>query len=280
MTYKEYLQSRRYKKKTIAGYLYHTDVFLKWLEAENLTLDSCQYSDLLSYAQQLKKDQGKRPGTKRSHSNLNAYIRGVKYYYDYLEQIGATKHNPAQKLKLRGRTLDLPADLLSKEEMEKLYKEYPTDTPNQKRNKCILSLIIYQGLQEREIANLTAQDINLEKGTIKIEPSSRSNGRTLKLEAIQILPLQEFKAHYLLQMKEKNIKHISWQLSDYLKKHYPNFKNLKHLRTSLISYWTTQHNLREVQYMAGHKNLVSTEVYKHVNLEDLKKALDQYHPLR
>lgn len=272
MEYSEYLQTRNYKKKTLESYLYYRDVFLKWLEGENLTLETCHYTDLLSYTKALKPN--------RSQSNLNGHIRGVKYYYEYLQKEGAINHNPAQKLQIRGRGLQLPADLLAPEELDKLYQEHPAETLPQKRNKVLLGLIVYQGLQERELTTLEAQDINLERGTIKVKPSGKSNGRTLKLEAVQILLLQQFISEILPEMKNQNIKSFTGQLTYYLKKRYPKFKNLLHLRTCLISHWAAKKNLREVQYMAGHKNLVSTEVYKQVNLQDLKKALDQFHPLK
>lgn len=278
--FKEYLQSKGYKERTIEGYLHYRDAFLKWMEEENLTIESCQYADLLKLVKALKEAPGKRKGEAKSRSNINSYIRGVKYYYDYLQKEEKVQHNPAEKLQLKGRTLDLPADLLTMKEMEQLYQEHPSETQLQKRNKTILGLVVYQALQEREIANLEAPDINLEKGTIKIHPSGRSNGRTLKLQASQILLLQEFVKELLPKMKKQNIKSITWLLAAYLKKRYPKFKNLLHLRTSVIAHWTEKKNLREVQYMAGHKTLISTEVYKQVNLKDLKKALDQFHPLR
>ena len=38
--------------------------------------------------------------------------------------------------------------------------------------------------------------------------------------------------------------------------------------------------VREVQYMAGHKYVSSTERYRTDNLEDLQKELEKYHPLK
>jgi len=39
------------------------------------------------------------------------------------------------------------------------------------------------------------------------------------------------------------------------------------------------HNLRQVQYMAGHKHVSSTERYAMNNLEELKTEVEKYHPL-
>ena len=64
-----------------------------------------------------------------------------------------------------------------------------------------------------------------------------------------------------------------------LKKKYPNVKSGKQIRMSVITNKLKTHNLREVQYFAGHKWVSSTERYKLGNIEDLKKEVDKFHPL-
>lgn len=278
-SYEDYLKAKGYTEQTNTNYLHHKDVFLDWLEEENLTVSSCQYVDLLKLVKTLKASPGRSPGTTKSRNTINSYIRAIKYYYEYLQKQGMVNHNPADKLNLKGRTLDLPSDLLTRKEMEEMYEGYPSENQLEKRNKTMLGLVVYQALQEGEIANIEAKDVNLEKGTIRIHATGRSNGRILKLYAGQILLLQEYIKELLPRVKQQKIKSLTGLLSDELKARYAKFKNLMHLRASVITYWTEEYNLREVQYMAGHKNLVSTEVYKQVSMKDLRKALDQFHPL-
>jgi len=80
--------------------------------------------------------------------------------------------------------------------------------------------------------------------------------------------------------KSPGIKEMVCDLNKALRKKYPRFKNMLHVRSSVISLWIAEKNIVEVQYMAGHNSITSTEVYKHVNMKDLKKALNQFHPLR
>mgnify|MGYP005854110209 CR=1 FL=1 len=51
------------------------------------------------------------------------------------------------------------------------------------------------------------------------------------------------------------------------------------IRSSVITHWLKNHNLRQVQYMAGHKYVSSTERYQQNNLEALQKNIEGYHPL-
>ncbi len=54
---------------------------------------------------------------------------------------------------------------------------------------------------------------------------------------------------------------------------------MKQLRTSVITHWLKNYNLREVQYMAGHRYVSSTEAYQINDLDDLIEDIGKYHPL-
>ncbi len=64
-----------------------------------------------------------------------------------------------------------------------------------------------------------------------------------------------------------------------VKKKNSNISSAKQIRTAVITHWLKTHNLREVQYMAGHKYVSSTERYQSNDLENLQKNVEKYHPL-
>jgi integrase/recombinase XerD len=47
----------------------------------------------------------------------------------------------------------------------------------------------------------------------------------------------------------------------------------------MITHWLKHYNLRQVQYMAGHKYVSSTERYQQNNLDKLQGQVEKYHPL-
>jgi len=53
-----------------------------------------------------------------------------------------------------------------------------------------------------------------------------------------------------------------------------------HIMQSVISYWLTKHNLRTVQFMAGHRYVSSTEWYKRIDIQELRREVSLYHPLK
>ena len=65
-----------------------------------------------------------------------------------------------------------------------------------------------------------------------------------------------------------------------IRKTYSSIQSSKTIRNTVIAEWLKTKDLRIVQYMAGHKYVSSTERYNVFNMQELKDALDRYHPLK
>jgi len=65
-----------------------------------------------------------------------------------------------------------------------------------------------------------------------------------------------------------------------LKETCPEIHSPRHIRQSVIMNWLQKHHIRQVQYMAGHRNISSTERYKKEDLHDLSRQLSKYHPIK
>jgi len=57
-------------------------------------------------------------------------------------------------------------------------------------------------------------------------------------------------------------------------------KDTRQIKVSVIMNWLKTNNIRQVQYMAGHKSIRSTESYRREDLTDLTKQLELFHPLK
>ncbi len=147
---------------------------------------------------------------------------------------------------------------------------------------------MWQGVTTAEIAALNLADLNLRAGTIYIAGSRSSNERTLELKPVQVLELMEYQMQtrpQLLQYhpaaKERLFLGITcWKhLRDDIRKQQPRFINFLQVRSSVITHWLKTHNLRKVQYMAGHRYVSSTEAYQVGNIEELQSDIGKFHPL-
>jgi integrase/recombinase XerD len=78
--------------------------------------------------------------------------------------------------------------------------------------------------------------------------------------------------------KRMDCKEIWKRLSQEIREQNKDFINFKQVRTSVITHWLKQYNLREVQYMAGHRYVSSTEAYLVNQMEDLRADIDAFYP--
>jgi len=152
--------------------------------------------------------------------------------------------------------------------------------------------MIYQGLESGEIARLETSHVNLCEGKIYIPSGKKSNSRTLRLQALQILTLKtyleetrqdllekrELQSSYLFPSKKSS--DLVCKIVEAVKKIHPEVKDSRQLRASVLMNWLKTNNIRQVQYMAGHKSIRSTESYRSQDLTDLTKQLELFHPLR
>jgi site-specific recombinase XerD len=76
-----------------------------------------------------------------------------------------------------------------------------------------------------------------------------------------------------------NLKNSVYHLFRAVNRINPAIKSAKQIRASMITHLQKTHNLRQVQDMAGHRYVSSTERYQLNNLEGLKDQVDKYHPL-
>jgi len=298
-----YLQELGQNKNTIRQKSNYAGYFLNWLENENLRPNETRYNDILNFI-----DYCKLEGNSKKH--INSKLRGIRNFYEYLKEQNPKIINPAANLYLKGEIQKLPSNIVDFKELEKLYQSYQTTDNRDKRNKIILGLLVYQGVTTEELKQLEPNHLKLKEGKIYIPGNRRRNSRNLELKPFQILELHE----YLTETRPKilaeittpkpfgrrpdkinkvrlndqlfisvngseNIKNSLLHMFNAIRKINPEILHPKQIRASVITYWLKNHNLRQVQYMAGHKYVSSTERYQLNNLDKLQEKLEELHPL-
>lgn len=284
-TFETYLKGKGFAKATVYQHCRYCDQFLQWLEMQQISPEDCSYNDLLSWIDRLKQSGD-------SVKLVNRKLLSVRHWFSFFQLKNKEAANPAAGLYLKSSRKRLVSGIVSFDRLEKLYQSYPAADGRELRNKVILSLLVYQGITTDELHRLKTEDIKLREGKLKIAGSKRSNGRVLHLQAFQVLDLQEYlltvrtklatekEGRLFLSMEGKpELKNSLHHLFRALKKVEPQISNANQIRQSVVVYWLKNHNLRQVQYMAGHKYVSSTERYQQNNIEDLQKEVGKYHPL-
>ena len=301
-SFKEYLKKQRLNENTTGQKSNYTGFYLLWIEGERLGEENTRYNDLLNFI-----DYCYLEGKTKGH--INRILWAIRDYYEYLKLSRPEIKNPARNLHIKATRQKVITGVTPIEELETLYQEYPSGSHRGKRNRIMLGLLVYQGITTEEMKQLEPTHLKLKEGKIRIPGSRRRNGRILELKPFQVLELHEYLTEtrrvildeittpkparkpdkinktriesqlFISINGSENIKNSLWHLFREIKKTHPEITSAEQIRKSVIVNWLKDHNLREVQYMAGHKYVSSTERYQMNHLENLKTKIEKYHPL-
>ncbi|WP_024773094.1 tyrosine-type recombinase/integrase [Aquimarina macrocephali] len=296
MEYREYLHQENYSKTTIVHYLKRITEFTGWLKKRRITASEIDYKTCMKYIKHLQQKKIK-PQT------INNHLVTIRNYFDYLIERAERSENPLEDVSVKGTVKKMLHNLLEPDELEDLYYSYQTEKFNRnangfaryaaKRNKIIVGLIVYQGLNATHLKSLNLENVQLKKGKIYVPATRRSNAREIELKPWQIIDFIEYLDQIRPQIAKNNDLHnqellipqkcfndlLRVGILKRLKKINHKVINVNQLRASVICNWLGQYNIRKVQYLAGHKHIGSTESYKQNNLESLHEAINQFHPI-
>jgi site-specific recombinase XerD len=287
--FKNYLQQRNFRESTINGHLQNISYFIKWIndnqfyEVENIT-----QNNLLEYVQHEQKRN-------IDVATINNILTSISKYFEYLKEEKIVSRNPARTLRIRGKVKTITEQPLKYADLEALYFAYKKIekitiknlqervTITHQRNIIIVGLLVWQGLHSGELEKLEVNHINLDEGKIYIPSGARSNSRTLQLHVQQVVQLHTYLhggVHTMHNNKlfKGRMCDIVQALLEELKGLNPIIKNAQHIRASVILNWLKQYNKRQVQYMAGHRYIDSTERYAIQETDSLTDLLVKHHP--
>ncbi len=295
MNFKEYRQKSGYSEKSIRVQDSHVNSFKSWCIRENVNFSDITYNQALKFIDS-ERDRG------ISRQSIIREINSIRIYFDYLLESGTIKQNVIKRIRIRQSGKKVLPEILSPAQLEKIYHDF-LNLPAwnhgtaaakllHQRNIVILGLMIYQGLDSGEIARLETGHITLSESKIYIPSGRKSNSRSLRLQAMQILSLKTYleetrrellekrnlQSPYLFPAKKSS--DMVCKIVEAVKKIHPELKDSRQMRSSVLMNWLKTNNIRQVQYMAGHKSIRSTEAYRREDLTDLTKQLELFHPLR
>jgi integrase/recombinase XerD len=232
-------------------------------------------------------------------------IATLKAMFNYLEYENDDFYSPFHRIKIRLKDSFLLPTVMNMSEVQQilsiLYKNLNTCTQNNTykyktliRDIAVIELLFASGMRVSELCQLTASDINLEEGVIKILGKG-SKERIIQICQNEIIKaLSIYKNLYREQIQIESPffinrlgKGLSTQSVRLMIKNYTKQTEInKHITPHTFRHTFATLLLEEdvdikyIQSLLGHSSIAVTQIYTHVNTEKQKQILSSKHPRR
>ena len=222
--------------------------------------------------------------------SLQRLLASIRSFYEFLQEEGAAKKNPAEGVRAPKAPKRLP-DTLDADQMARLL-QIPGDDPETVRDRALMELLYSSGLRLAELISIDLTDIDLSQGLVTVTGKGRKT-RVVPVGREALKAVRDWlKVRAELAKPEDAMLFVSVRggpLSPRTVqarvKHWGRVQGVQqgvypHLfRHSFASHvLESSGDLRAVQELLGHANISTTQIYTHLDFQHLAKTYDAAHP--
>jgi integrase/recombinase XerD len=230
-----------------------------------------------------------------SNSGFSHYVSTLYDFFKWLEDNGEILISPIMNRPVVPRDGKIP-EAFTEEEVLKILEACKFSTPIGLRNRAMLELLYSTGIRIGELINLNLEDFLLERQELviingkgqkdRVVPVGEIACKILEIYLKMVRPWQvcspEERALFISTKtgKRLNMKTLRSAISYVCKK----AGITRAVRPHMFRHTMASHllrngaDIRHIQQILGHKNIATTEIYTHMNIEDLKKVVKEKHP--
>ncbi len=227
----------------------------------------------------------------RSQSRI---ISGIKSFFKYLVLEERISSDPSLLLESPRIGRKLP-EVLSIEEIDKLFSAIDLSKPEGRRNKAMLEVLYSCGLRVSELVGLRISDLFSDEGFVRIIGKGDKE-RLIPISATALKEINNYmpdrnamldidKGHMDILFLNRRGKQLTRVMVFTIIRQLAEKTGIR----KRISPHTFRHSfathlvnggadLRAVQEMLGHESIVTTEIYTHLDREYLREAIISHHP--
>lgn len=285
--YHTYLKLERgLSKNSVTAYELDFKRLQTYMTEHHIDVVRASFDDLQAFVFDTFKDIKSAKTQARLLSSIHSFYRFLLYHH-YIEQ------DPSELLEMPRIEKHLP-EVLSLEEIDAMIASIDMARPDGHRNRAIIEMLYGSGLRVSELTELRLSNIYRQEGYMRITgkgskqrlvPISNEANKQLgywledrskldiKPESTDIVFLNRYGRQLTRAMIFTIVKRLA-QEADIHKTISPH--TLRHsFATHLLQNGA---DLRIIQQLLGHESIVTTEIYTHINIQDLREAVLKYHP--
>ncbi len=283
------LTERHASKATRDCYWHEVACLLDYLEEEGVSYtvaDTYQIREFLVW-----RSKGGSSGEPVSSRTMSKVITALRMFFLFLMNERLRDDDPMELIPHNKEPKKLP-QTIDYDSVEKILNAIDTSTDIGTRDRAMFELIYSCGLRVSECANLKLNRFYPEEKRIVVIGKGDKERMVpvgdvacqwlaIYMERARPTILEKRKSQYMFvdREREKLTREEIWhRLKKYCEKAgvYAKVHTLRHsFATHLLQGGA---DLRSVQELLGHKDIRTTEIYTHVNTDDLMKAFDKAHP--
>ncbi|SMM98145.1 Tyrosine recombinase XerC [uncultured Candidatus Thioglobus sp.] len=275
----DYLKiERQYAKNTCQAYQRDLGKLLEFAKSKRIS----QWSKLSAEDINLLMMQIRHKGI--SPRSMRRYLSSIHGFLAYLMHRGVVKHNCSIDLKTPKIDKNLP-DTLDYNQVLMMLK-LQTNNPSEQRDVAMIEVLYSCGLRVSELVGLDVVDVDFNEGFLRVLGKGAKVRYTPLGQAAQIALKNYLQQHnqQALFLNNKNSRISTRSVENIVKNRalavgikvnvYPHM--LRH--AAATHFLQSSHDLRVTQDFLGHKSIKSTQVYTHLDFQELAKTYDKCHP--
>ena len=277
---------KRYSAHTITAYLTDLKQFSTYLaqDYDQISLEEISHLHLRGWLAELKESGQKE-------RSINRKISSISGYYQYLLRKSIVRKNPTSLLHALRIPKRLPT-FLKQSETEHLLDDISFGTGFKgATDRLILELLYTSGMRRSELIHLRESDIEWSLRQLRV----LGKGNKERLIPLSEVMLDNIR-NYLEAKAEKNIKSVHLLSLDNgkilyekyvynkVKQYLSQITTLKKKSPHVMRHTFATHllnngaSIQSIKELLGHSSIAATQVYTHINIDELKKVHKLNHP--
>lgn len=223
----------------------------------------------------------------REKSSQARALSGIKSFFNYLILNDMIEASPAELIEAPKASRPLP-DTLTTAEIDRLIGSIDSSTTKGLRDRAILELLYSCGLRVSELCELRIGDLFFGEGYIRVTGKGDKQRlvpiSAMARERIQLY-LDERRSRYrdeILFLNNRGERLTRVMIFTIIKQAAQRASIDKKISPHTFRHSFATHllqggaSIRQVQELLGHENIVTTEIYTHLNTDHLRETLEEH----